>query len=1456
MVGAGEGRRPSYPVEFLSNGGFGVMPYSSYIGRVGALAVALGVGCAVASPAGVAWADSEESTSTSSTSPETGTNSDAGSPAGAPPSETPASLESPADGAGNDDAPGSTDPQSEDDSRGDASQTAVTVEVAPGVVVSSSGGAQSSTETDDDDAEELEESSDAPPTPKSSDRPDGDKAATAVTTDPDSRVQARTVRVDEKATVAADAPADASNTVVITETRPSPLAATQTQRIATPRPSPIIAVLDTVVTPILSRILGAIPGVPTDSPLGWMLLAAARRQFGASAETTDVAPRLAAQPTLMTALVANLAPIVNAVFGTPIGATGTVTGQLVGTDPEGRSLTYTLTTAPSSGKLVFDSATAKFTYTPTTAQRIAAAVTETATDTIAMTVTVTDGTNTVPTVINIPVSAAPIRNLAQIGAADAGSVITRGTQAFVTNRTAGTVTIIDTTTFDVVRTISVGAEADDMVIKPDGTRLYVTSRANNTLTVVNTSTGAIAKQIAITSPTAIAINSSGSYVYVTSDAGTMTKISTMYNKSMGTVKLPAGSRPTDIAVSPDKTKIYVISSTADGRGSVALIGYTSSTSSKIADMAGTPKGLAVSADNKRLYVSSADGTVSVIDTVAKKVVATHTVGGELAGVAVSKDGSMLLTTDKVGRVAALDAATGSLLTTFATRAETTPMTVTPAMSLSPDGIRLYVTDYDADKVYVVSLIPPNVAPTPGTSTVGAPTPTYGTVTGTVRASDPDGDTLKYTLSGAPANGKVVVNANGTFTYTPTATARHAASAVGAPASALTDSFVVAISDGKNEAVTATITVKILPANKIPVASASVGTPYASTGVVFGSVKSTDGDGDVRTYTATTPPTKGTVKVTSSTGSFVYTPTDAARHAAAKVGATTADKTDTFTVTVDDGHGGVVTKTVTVAVSPANTKPTAPTVVDSSTDRATGVVTGTVRATDANNDALSYTATGAGKGVLTMRPDGTFTYTPTMAARNAAAVPGATSAATTDTVTVTVADGYGGTTTATLTLTIAPFTAGNVTPTNGGATMEDPTTAIGTVTGTVNAEDANGDALTYVLDAGPTKGLVQLDAATGAFTYTPNVDARYAAKATPGVDIDTFTVGISDGNGGWTTTTVQVEIAPAAASSIDQRSTTVAVAAPDTYFYTQAELDKAFDALKEAGITSVRFLIPWAGIEPTDDGWDWAQADRMVAAAEARGIEILAVLNSTPGWAAAPNMPVYAGYPISTEEFAEFAGAVATRYQGKIAAYEVYNEVNAMTFWAPQPNAAQYTALLKAGYTAIKAADPDAVVVAAGLAPLIDFGTFSVNAVRFVAEMYEAGAAGYFDAMAYHPYLYGKMFTGTNPTNPDSPINQVKRIHELMVANGDGNKTIWATEYGQPGAYAGEESQAEYLGDFLRSWRDLDYAGPAYIHTLRDYEHADSNHASFGLFRNDWTPKPVWFEVAEVIQENAARLNVD
>jgi VCBS repeat-containing protein len=116
--------------------------------------------------------------------------------------------------------------------------------------------------------------------------------------------------------------------------------------------------------------------------------------------------------------------------------------------------------------------------------------------------------------------------------------------------------------------------------------------------------------------------------------------------------------------------------------------------------------------------------------------------------------------------------------------------------------------------------------------------------------------------------------------------------------------------------------------------------------------------------------------------------------------------------VTDGYGGTTAVPVTVPIAPQNTPPVAVAAKVSVTKPATGSVTGVVIANDADNDTLAYTAPSSiPKGTVSVNSStGAFTYTPTAAARQRAAVAPPNSAAKTATFTVTVSDGHGGTAT--------------------------------------------------------------------------------------------------------------------------------------------------------------------------------------------------------------------------------------------------------------------------------------------------------------------------------------------------------------------------------------------------------------------------------------------------------------
>jgi len=336
-----------------------------------------------------------------------------------------------------------------------------------------------------------------------------------------------------------------------------------------------------------------------------------------------------------------------------------------------------------------------------------------------------------------------------------------------------------------------------------------------------------------------------------------------------------------------------------------------------------------------------------------------------------------------------------------------------------DAFTVTVSDGHGGSVAVpvsVAIAPANALPT-GSVTVANPDPASGAVTGSVAGKDADADPLTYSAPASTAKGAITIAANGGFTYRPTATARHTASALTATSADKTDTFTVTIKDDHGGTTAVPVTVAIAPANKTPVASAVAGTPNAATGLVSGTVSATDADSDPLGYNVSASTAKGSVAV-SADGRFTYTPTAAARHAAAKSTATPADRTDTFTITVADGHGGSIAVPISVAITPGNATPTATPKV-AAPDAATGVVAGALLGSDTDGDVLGYSGSGStAKGKVVVNTDGSFTYTPTVTARHLAAFPTGQADAT-DTFTVTVADGYGGTITVPVNVTVSP-----------------------------------------------------------------------------------------------------------------------------------------------------------------------------------------------------------------------------------------------------------------------------------------------------------------------------------------------------------------------------------------------------------------------------------------------------
>lgn len=342
-------------------------------------------------------------------------------------------------------------------------------------------------------------------------------------------------------------------------------------------------------------------------------------------------------------------------------------------------------------------------------------------------------------------------------------------------------------------------------------------------------------------------------------------------------------------------------------------------------------------------------------------------------------------------------------------------------------------------------------------------------------SDADGNPLTALIAVGPANGSLILNADGSFTYTPNANFNGS------------DSFTYRASDGTLQSNIATVSITVSAVNDVPDAvndSASVAED-SSNNIINVLANDTDPDGNTLSIIAVTQPANGSV-VNSGTDA-AYTPN------------ANFTGTDTFSYTVSDGNGGTDTATVTVSVGGVNDSPDA---VDDATtvaeDSSANVINVLANDSDPDGDSLTVSAVTQGANGSVVNNGSNVAYTPN------ANVNGS------DTFTYTISDGNGGTDTATVTITVTAVNDAPDAVDDAATVAEDSMNNIIDVL--VNDTDADGNTLTITVVTQGVNGSVVSNGNN--VSYTPN--ANYFGP-------DSFTYTISDGNGGMDTATVSITV---------------------------------------------------------------------------------------------------------------------------------------------------------------------------------------------------------------------------------------------------------------------------------------------------------------------------------------------
>ena len=191
---------------------------------------------------------------------------------------------------------------------------------------------------------------------------------------------------------------------------------------------------------------------------------------------------------------------------------------------------------------------------------------------------------------------------------------------------------------------------------------------------------------------------------------------------------------------------------------------------------------------------------------------------------------------------------------------------------------------------------------------------------------------------------------------------------------------------------------------------------------------------------------------------------------------------------------------------------------------------------------------------------------------------------------------------------------------------------------------------------------------------------------------------------------------------------------------------------------------WREVQPERARWDFSVLDAAVANARAHHATVSLVLGQSPAWASSKPAQPGAFYgagaaapPASVTDWWIYVNTVAARYRGRIAAYEIWNEVNLPGFYSG--SVAQMVRLTRIGRDAVKRADPSASV----LSPSVTLRGGTKDPRKFA----KAGGYRYSDAVNIHGYPM--------PTaGPEAGVALVDRARHAIAGFKGGRKPIWNT----------------------------------------------------------------------------------
>jgi polysaccharide biosynthesis protein PslG len=297
----------------------------------------------------------------------------------------------------------------------------------------------------------------------------------------------------------------------------------------------------------------------------------------------------------------------------------------------------------------------------------------------------------------------------------------------------------------------------------------------------------------------------------------------------------------------------------------------------------------------------------------------------------------------------------------------------------------------------------------------------------------------------------------------------------------------------------------------------------------------------------------------------------------------------------------------------------------------------------------------------------------------------------------------------------------------------------------------------------------------------------------------------------------------------------------------------------AGFDTVVQVFPWRDLNSRPGHYAWEAGDYMVRMAQQNGLHLVVRLDMPPEWARREG-----AVPFDLAAYADFVTAVAQRYRGHIAGYVIWNEPNLAAEWSRSggdlemhwarfdgrvADPADYVGVLGLAYRRIKAQDPEALVVTAGLAPTNENSPRARDDRDFLRTMMAAGAGNCFDILGVHAYGFGRHPEAVEAVQMGLNLDRLATLHAI-AAEHNLNKPIWVKELGytvgqgnQP--WVTPEQQADYLLAALeRIEREWPFVALVTVWNLVYGRPPEDEISGYSLLNPDGSPRPAYYRLSE------------